>query len=401
MRWNMPRRKRARFATYKSYITTHKLPILAGVAILLLLMVFYTDYLYMKRDTNYTIEDIVNDTSIVNVTVYGDNCYSCHNKSLSRSGVDTNRCNVCHMQAPHNDPKPPSTFSDMGARKTIHIQHAGGVTSQRECMSCHGTPACNRCHPGHVSTPEFNISRTCQECHGGFPEPRGHQEQRSTFKQSVHSWMGRCNTCHQGTELKFKTLAVYNLTNSSQLCSNCHSMQYKDTGHYPVSNVSGTIVEDKRCVDCHDPHVSSGAKIALEIPSSVKTGIGNIVNILVNNATWTVLIIILVCSVIIEYIFRPKKGNVILSRRLSVEHDKSRARAIRVKSSQKLSPSVLRGITDVLDKNNVELLGISAEKEETILFISVIKKDRAKLVEDIQSINGIVKAEYTKDYDIR
>lgn len=397
-RWNMPRRKHARFAIYKSYISTYKLPILVGTAIFLLLVVFYADYLNLQGDSNLDLNSKLED-NVTNVTVYSGNCDSCHNKSLSNSGVDTSKCNVCHMGAPHGDPKPPSRYNDIG-KKTIHKQHSGSATNQKGCLNCHASPTCNRCHPGHTSTPEFNVSRTCQECHGGFPEPRGHQEQRSTFKESVHSWMGRCNTCHKGPELKFKTLAIYNLSNSSQLCSNCHSAQYNDPNHYSVSNASGIITEDKKCVDCHNPHAGLKPKFALDM-SSIKTGTDSIINILVENAAWTVIIIILISSVMLEYIFRPKKGNIILSKRLRIEYDKSKARAIRIKSSQKLSASILRDITNVLDKNNVELLGMSADKEETILFVSAIKKDRAKIVEDIKSINGILKAEYTKDYDIR
>lgn len=388
-------------AIYKSYITDHKLPIMVGIAIFLLLMVFVTDYLYVKKDSyNSTLEDFVSNAT-TNVTVYSGSCSDCHNKSLSRSGVDTGRCSICHMEAPHGNPKPPSRFSDMG-KKTVHKEHSSGVTNQRECQGCHAPPACNKCHAGHVSTPKFNVSKTCQECHGGFPEPRGHQDQRYTFKNSAHSWIGRCNTCHKGTELRFKSLVTYNLSDSSQLCSNCHSAQYKDTAHYTKNNVSGIIIEDKKCVDCHNPHtVGAGAELPLVESSTLEKKLDDIIDIIVNNAAWTVLIILLICSIIIEYIFRPKEGNIILSKGLKVEHSKSRARSIRIMSSQKLSSSIIRELTCVLDKNNVDLLGISAGDEETVLFVSVAKKDREKVVEDIISISGILKAEYTKDYDIR
>lgn len=400
MKSNMLPKIRVKVATYKSFIVANKLLILIGTAIFLLLISFYIDYQYANTDSNSTIDGIIDETSTVNVTVYGDNCYSCHNKSLSRSGVDTGRCGTCHEQAPHNNPEPPGRFSDIG-RKTIHIEHTRSVTNQKSCQGCHAVPACNSCHSGHASTPEFNVSKTCQECHGGFPEPRGHKEQRLAFKESAHSWMGRCSACHQGTELKFKTLATYNLTNSSQLCSNCHVVQYKDTSHYSASNVGGIIIENRKCVDCHDPHVGLKPKIALGIPSSVTIGINNIFNILVNNAAWTVLIIILICSIIIEYIFRPQKGNIILSKRLRVEHSKLNARAIRITSSQKLSSSILYELTDVFDRNNIELLGISAGNDETVIFANITKKDKKKIIEDIISISGILKAEYTKDYDVR
>lgn len=402
MKWNMPRLKHVRLATYKSYFIEHKLPIMVGVMIFLLLMVFVTDYLYVKRDSDNTTTDNVTGNFTKNVTVYSGSCYDCHNKSLSRSGVDTNRCNICHMQAPHGDPKPPSRYSDIGIRKTIHLQHSSVTTTQRECQGCHAPPACNKCHSGHVSTPEFNVSKNCQGCHGGFPEPRGHQEERFTFRKSAHSWMGRCNTCHDRTDLRFKSLATYNISDSSQLCSNCHSTQYKDTAHYTKNNVSGTIIENKKCVDCHDPHtVGAGAELPLVEPSSIKSFVDNIIDTLTNNATWTVLIILLMCSIIIEYLFRPKEGNIILSKGLKVEFDKSKARSIRITSSQKLSSSIIRELTGVLDRNNVDLLGISAGNEEAVLFISIEKNDRKKVIEGIRSVSGILKAEYTKDYDIR
>lgn len=397
----MLHQKYARLAIYKSYLIEHRLPILAGIVIFLLLMVFVTDYLYVKKDSDNSTIGNITDNATKNVTVYRGSCSDCHNKSLSRSGVDTNRCDVCHMQVPHGDPKPPSTYSDMGPRKTIHLRHSSSSTNQKGCQSCHSVPACNKCHSGHISTPEFNVSKTCQDCHGGFPEPRGHQEQRFTFKKSVHSWMGRCNTCHKGTDLRFKSLATYNLSNSSQLCSNCHSIQYKDITHYATQNVSGIIIEDKKCVDCHNPHTGPGAETPLVESPPLLSNIDKLVDILTNNAAWTVLIILLICSVIIEYIFRPKEGNIILSKGLKVEHNKLSARAIRITSTQKLSTSVLRELTDILDNSDIELLGISAGDEETVLFISVTRDKRKNLIERVRSVSGILKAEYTKDYDIR
>ena len=62
---------------------------------------------------------------------------------------------------------------------------------------------------------------------------------------------------------------------------------------------------------------------------------------------------------------------------------------------------ILWELTDILDKNGIELLGISAGNEETVLFISVARKDKEKVIEDIRAISEVVKAEYTKDYDIR
>lgn len=385
---------RQNLAKYKSYFDAHRLPIFVGAAIFLILVVFFTNYQYFMSGTNTTLGN-----ESVNVTVYKGECSSCHNKSLSSSGINKAGCASCHQQAPHGDPKPPSRFNDEG-KKTIHSRHSSG-SNQKYCQSCHVIPTCNRCHAGHVITPDFNISRVCQDCHGNFPDPLGHQDQRLTFKDSAHSWMGRCTTCHKGNELGFKSLSTYSLANSSQLCHNCHSAQYNDPKHYSMQNVSGNMVENKKCVDCHNPHAVLGGGFTLSVPSGVKTGFNGLIEIIINNAAWVVLIIILIMSSVIEYIFKPQKGNVILSKGLKVEYDQSKARSIRITSHQKLNSSVLRELTNILDENNIELLGISAGNEETVLFISAEAKDREKVIVDLRSVSGILKVGYTKDYDNR
>jgi hypothetical protein len=346
------------------------------------------------------ISSIVNKTSandtIITEESFKQECTRCHNSNITYSGIVRERCRYCHDSSHGLPSGDPSRFEDLG-RYTVHIEH-GGAISNKGCQSCHGIPACNRCHNGHSGIPDINISKNCVNCHGGLPVPKGHNEERNIFKEGSHKWMGRCNTCHLQSELKFKELATYDRENSSQMCSNCHSKQYKDPSHYKIENG----IEKQSCVSCHNPHSPATVAFSLEALSNVKSTLGGMVTYLSEHMGFVALFVLLGLSVIFEYVFRPKKGQVIFSKSLKIEQDKTKARTIKIILSQLFDSSVINQITDILNNNNAKIIGISAGNNEAIIFISRDKKDNDKnIISRIRSISGVSKAEYSKDYESR
>jgi len=395
----MLRQKLARLAIYK-YVAI----------ILIMVAVLDTSYLSGYQGRNSTeikndsitgdISSIVNGTSanetLLNAASFKQSCSNCHNSNATYSGINRDGCARCH-DSDHALPSgEPSRYNDQGIN-TIHKQHTGKMAT-RGCESCHGVPACKSCHAGHSGITDINTSRNCQNCHGGLLQPNGHNEERDIFKKGSHNWMTRCDTCHAGSNLKFKELATYDGSNSSQMCGNCHSKQYKDSSHYVVMNG----IEKQKCIDCHNPHSPAGSKFSFEILPAAQDNIDNISQFLKDRTIFVGLFLLMMISSVFEYTFKPKKGHVILAKHLKIEHDKSKARTIKISLSQPFDSVILNTVTDIIYKNNAKSVGVSAGNDEAIIFISRDKKDKDKnIIKEIRSIPGISKAEYSKDYEIR
>lgn len=410
-KWNMLRQRLAKLVIYK-YV----------IIVILAIVILDTSYLlgYIgnddRGDDHFSVDNVnsgdndsitgdisslvsrtsVNDT-IINTSSFKQRCSNCHNISMTSSGVNTGNpgCHSCHGgEHPSEGESEPSRYNDAGPRRTIHNEHT--KSGNQQCVQCHSPPACTKCHNGHVGIDNFNVSKDCKTCHMGLPNPIGHSEERTTFKSSMHSW-ATCDTCHKKAEFGFKDLATYSFDNSSQLCANCHSKQYKDSGHYIINDGK----EEKRCIDCHNPHSYGEPTFSLKGIEGISTVTDNITGYLNNNMGFVGLFALLVLSAIFEYVFRPKKGQVILTKHLKIEHDKSKARTIKI-SLGSFDHHIVNQITDILDINNAEIVGISAGNNEAIVFISRDKKDNDKnIIKNIRSISGVLKAEYSKDYEVR
>lgn len=340
-----------------------------------------------------------NDTSL-GMAAFKQECSKCHNSNITYSGINKEGCALCHENGHNtNGLGGPSRYYDQGI-DTVHSRHVGQMGA-KGCTSCHGIPACNRCHVGHsgLSLVNINVSKNCVNCHGGLPKPKGHNEERMIFRTGSHKWMGTCKTCHLQSELRFKELENYSRVNSSQLCGNCHSKQYKDSSHNKIENgIKGE--ENQSCIVCHNPHSPATAKFSLEsTASSITNNFGNVKGYLNEHMGFVGLFFLLLLSALIEYTFRPKKGKVILSKNLRVEYDKSKAKTIKISFYQLFDSSIIDQMTDILNNNDAKIVGISAGNNEAIIFISRDNKDKDKtIINSIRSISGVSKAEYSKDY---
>lgn len=393
MKWNTLRPKLARFATYK-YI----------IVIIIALSLISIVYLSGAEDSSISedISLIVNKTSVndtaVNDTTFRQECSKCHNSNMTLSGINKGRCSVCHDSSHALPSGKPSRYTDLG-KKTVHREHVGYI-SNRGCTSCHGIPKCSSCHNGHSGIPDINLSKDCVSCHGVLPEPMGHNEERTIFEEGSHKWMNRCDACHLQSELRFKDIAVYNRTNSSHLCSNCHPEQYGDSSHY----VKEDAVEKQSCVSCHNPHSPAKARFSLEgfstFTGKVKDKVGNLFSYLRDNKGFVGIFVLLLLSVIFEHLFGPKKGQVILTKVLKIEHDKSKARTIKVSLSEPFHSAILDSILGAIKESDVKVLGMSAGNDEIIIFISKKNKDK-NIINNIKSIHGVSDVEYTKDYETK
>lgn len=395
-------------------IVTYKLAILFGLAIILIAVALFANF----SPTSKITKDVSNLTNISNVSDqiinqtanqtinqvinYNGRCQDCHNRQLSVSGVDRDGCYGCHSDA--HGSKAPSRYNDITG-STVHSKHSSPNTNQEICAQCHTVPSCDYCHSGHgKSILDINTRNNCQSCHGSLPDPRGHPDQRSTFDDSMHGWMGKCNTCHDQNKdkLGFKNFGTYNRSNtteSSLLCATCHSKQYDNTNH-PI----GVKENDRgKCVNCHNPHerpIKEGylPKIGFSILQFIKD-VGKVIG---DNLGIVLIIIVFICSILFEYFFKPKPGNVILSKTLRVEHNKSKARAIKLTTDKPLN-RVLTNINDILYRDNADLIGVSGNDKDIVIFVSIggDKENKENLIKDLRSIEGISNVEYSDEYEVK
>lgn len=320
-------------------------------------------------------------------------CIRCHSAEISQSGINTG-CG-CHTFAHGAEDGKPSQYSSQG-RKTIHALHSGSITNQKGCTTCHTKPACSACHYGHKSIKDKNVSRNCESCHGQLPEPKGHTEQRATFKESMHGWMNSCSACHVGDKLHFKDIVEFDFNQSSQFCYICHSKQYTDASHD-----SGRAA-DRDCVECHNPHGEKNAGFGIALPpvEGVLGGIlGSITDFVNNNPVLVIIALVLIAAVIFELILTPGKGQVVLAKTLKIEHEKAKTKALRVEIDETVESSamIVSEIGTILNRRGTGLLGMVKGKQDIVLFLSDVKDG---LIEEVKAVGGVKNAEFSDEYEV-
>jgi len=336
-----------------------------------------------------------NDAADKPVEIQPVSCEKCHNQEIekSRVGVNTDLCSSCHESA-HNarEGESPSRYYGVDLHgRSIHSSHSG-TNTQAGCIDCHAKPSCNRCHSSHAIK-DRTISGNCQLCHGQLPDPKGHLEQLSTFRKSMHGLMDSCSTCHSNGKLHFKDLTVFEMNESSQLCYICHSKQYTDDKH------GAGIGTSRKCVDCHDPHGEKPKLFDIKLPESGELT-STIKDLIFHNVVGIILIFLLCATVIAEYALTPKEGKIVLAKSLRVESEKSQAMAIKVTMEDMSSASnlyVMNRIGNILNRPGITLLGMVTSMKDIILFV---KGANEGLVEQIQTIDGVKSAEYSDDYEV-
>ena len=257
------------------------------------------DWLTSKHSTSYDNSDFLNTWADVGSP---DDCLSCHTTGYSSDTgmyvIDSVSCEECH--GPGNT---------MYVNNTVALCaecHTGPYPTYEEWKSsgpAHGNATCYTCHDQHTAglvfdTPtetcgqchEFEVAAVdktlhgqsgvqCSDCHMAFvpanfttgkPGYTGHSfnvtaahldcttcHDRPLVKHDVlGSRAFACLSCHgeiHKLELKLVNGTVYPLTESAELCGQCHIQRYnwwKDGIHVETHVANSTAT----CVDCHEPH---------------------------------------------------------------------------------------------------------------------------------------------------
>ncbi len=214
-----------------------------------------------------------------------DLCIGCHEDpslSMQRSGRDLS-LHVdpkAYSASVHKDQECVSCHVGFDAGEVPHAK----VIKPVDCSGCHdagtfmksvhgvalsggrkGAPKCADCHTKHDIKPARAIANeigTCLKCHN-TRDILAYKKSRHFAPSLSRKNQPTCRTCHgTGHEIVSSRLAVAktNRSNSTKLCTTCHSMtaaSFKKNIHHSV--LFSGAKNPPACVDCHNAHgVSSG-----------------------------------------------------------------------------------------------------------------------------------------------
>jgi len=183
-----------------------------------------------------------------------DLCYKCHDKLDSKKSVHSpvkdGFCTMCHN--PHQSPYKFMLMGDgqelcfmchdkaMVSGKFVHSPVAAG-----ECLMCH--------NPHQADFPRMlsaDGNEVCFSCHADKAEAF---KSRKFIHKPVQEKCVNCHSPHSGnSKFNLKT------EGSQDLCLGCHTDKKDWIANVKVKH--GGLSSDRKCLACHDPHVSDYPK---------------------------------------------------------------------------------------------------------------------------------------------
>lgn len=324
------------------------------------------------------------------------NCSACHGAVEPTSSLKN--CQSCHSG--HTGSEPQTTDPNVVHR--IHPSAGAYIGSERKfCLKCHKTPDCSDCHNSH---PRLSNKTECNSCHGGLPDPKGHEDVRSFLRAGKHAWMNSCLTCHakDKDKLQFSTLTT-DMKNSTELCRICHPIEYRKM----LEGTHGTA--NKKCINCHEPHLTNiiGEVKAAQTQSnqSLWESIGKLTEgiPLLKNPLVLIILIIIIVAAGSEYILtRHEKEKVVMSDLLKITGDVGSAKAMEIELANEF---FVHNLMDVIKERNVGILGMTLHREPKIKLVLFLDFSKANVSQDtllnfINNLKGVVvSAEYSEKYE--
>lgn len=229
-----------------------------------------------------------------------DKCHSGMGKDKFVHGpVAVGQCNVCHVEQGNHKFAPIKKASDLCYKCHERVDTKKGVhTPVREgnCTKCHnphqspyrlmlrgeGQDLCFICHDKKIAENAFThtpVSGGCDLCHSphqtDYPKMLSasgndvcfscHPDKADAFKDKKFSHkpvQESCIKCHSPHGGKFKN--NFAAEGTQDLCFTCH----KDKKEWiaDVKTKHGGLATERKCLVCHDPHVSDYVKQLVRPP---------------------------------------------------------------------------------------------------------------------------------------
>ena len=245
--------------------------------------------------------DQMGKKQFVHAPVAEEDCLACHQQGdadhpsasgaeFTLSSAGSSLCFGCHDDASFTGPYKHGPASS-GACSTCHDPHASENVFllkrpvQEMCLSCHTDFArsmkeaafvhsaireldCASCHLSHSSEKPMLLKgdsvELCFDCHENLKS----KYESSLTKHKALYIEKRCGNCHLAHFSKHPILLI---KEGKELCYTCHG-EDDSSGSDGLANMRKEIegkkvvhgpVADGQCVDCHDTHGSSYAKILI------------------------------------------------------------------------------------------------------------------------------------------
>lgn len=187
-------------------------------------------------------------------------CYDCHDKVDTHKEVHTpvkeGKCTGCH-----DAHQSPNKFQLRAAGSDLCFTcHKKAIVGGKYVHGPVAVGGCSICHNPHSSDfPKMLMAKgndACLSCHTDKADAfKGKKFTHAPVKES-------CMKCHDPHSGNYK----YNFAadGSQDLCFKCHADKKKNIAEATVKH--GGLETEKRCLACHDPHVSDYVKQLIAQP---------------------------------------------------------------------------------------------------------------------------------------
>lgn len=357
-----------------------------------------------------------------------ERCKDCHGKIVPIPRDDlTKDCLVCHQT--HGTGLgccQPATRVPEKVHN-IHVNAFGDkVPFDGGCRNCHKKPLdCTDCHNSHKNV---NVTGpdVCTDCHGNLPQPQGHEDFRKSLSENKHKWMN-CQTCHinpfkigdvYNFRLHFKNIFETSIDDSINLCKICHSLQYGEM----KNGTHGAI--NKTCIDCHNPHTTSLSGPTFQMtnkettthedtPKNVSDRVDSTTDWLTTNIpilqdpVALIIIILVVSFVAADHILsKNEEGKKVAYDMVKINANEKTLKTLEMK----LSSKDINVTNQILERNGINILGMTMKKEDTesgdsvykyIIFIDTVEAINEKsLVDLISGVDNVKSVKFTDKYEL-
>ena len=190
----------------------------------------------------------------------GSLCYKCHDKvdtkKVVHKPVKEGHCTKCH--SPHQSPFKYQLRED--GSKLCLMCHDKKIASGKFVHGPVAVGGCTMCHNPHQNDfPKMLVAAgndVCFSCHTDKAEAfKG--------KKFVHNPVAdNCINCHSPHSGDYKY--NFKVDGSQDLCFTCHNEKKEWIAKVQVKH--GGLETDRKCLACHDPHVSDHPKQLMQEP---------------------------------------------------------------------------------------------------------------------------------------
>jgi predicted CXXCH cytochrome family protein len=200
----------------------------------------------------------------------GNLCYSCHDKALTKNKyvhgpAAVGGCAICHD--PHTSDYKYNLRAE--GRELCFMCHTekGEEFEKYEFKHTPVADNCTGCHNPHAAPKKFMLSKDppfmCYDCH----KDKKQSIEEASFQHAALTTGKKCMNCH---DVHMSNVAKNLLLPPMDLCMKCHDKELERADGKTLTNMKKLLIENtdhhgpikqKDCSGCHNPHGSKNFRI--------------------------------------------------------------------------------------------------------------------------------------------